>query len=72
MDTDNSLPFGGFAKTVESVMPTGEITDTGDARQHDFPWAEGEQGADQRSVHLNWRVPVKGTVRYQVRMDDTI
>ena len=72
MDTDTSLPFDGIAKTVESVMPIGEITDVGDARQHDFPWSEGEQGADQRSVHLNWRVPVKGEVRYQVRMDDTI
>lgn len=72
MDTGSSLPFGGIARTVESVMPVGAITDTGDARQHDFPWAEGEQGADEKSVHLNWRVPVKGQVRYQVRMDQTI
>ena len=72
MDTDTSLPFGGFAKTVESVMPLGEITDSSDARRHDFPWSEGKQGADQRAVHLNWPVAVKGNVRYQVRMDDTV
>lgn len=70
MDTGETLPFDGVAKTVESVMPLGEITNAADNRQYDFPWAEGEQGADLRSVHLNWRVAVKGSVRYQVRMDE--
>jgi hypothetical protein len=71
VNTETALPFGGRAKTVESVMPAGAITDAADARVHDFPWAEGEQGADLRSVHLNWSRPVKGQVRYQVRMDQT-
>lgn len=71
MDTGDRLPFGGRAKSVESVMPQGATTDVGQNRQHDFPWSEGEKGADRRSVHLNWRVPVKGRVRYQVRMDQT-
>ncbi|WP_296423318.1 glycosyl hydrolase family 28-related protein [Yoonia sp.] len=71
MDTGTYLPFGGRARFVDAVMPQGAITDAGDVRTHDFPWAEGEQGANLRSVHLNWRVPVKGTVRYQVRMDET-
>ncbi len=71
MDTRTALPFEGRAKTVESVMPDGAITNTGGVRIHDFPWAEGEQGADLQSVHLNWSTPVKGRVRYQVRMDIT-
>ncbi len=72
MQTGDSLPFQGVAKTVESVTPMGQITNASDNRQYDFPWAEGEQGADLRSVHLNWPVAVKGSVRYQVRMDETV
>ena len=72
LDTGTKLPFGGRAKYVEAVMPEGAITEASGARAHDLPWAEGEKGADLRSVHLNWRVPVKGTIRYQVRMDDPI
>lgn len=71
MNTQTALPFGGHAKTVENVVPAGAITDVGGVRVHDFPWSEGEQGADLRSVHLNWSRPVKGQVRYQVRMDQT-
>jgi hypothetical protein len=69
MDTATNLPFGGRAKTVESVVPVGAITRSGGTRVHEFPWAEGEKGANLRSVHLNWATAVKGQVRYQVRMD---
>ncbi len=71
MQTDTALPFDGRALTVESVMPMGAITDTGDNRVHDLPWSEGAQGSDFRDVHLNWSTAVKGQVRYQVRMDQT-
>ncbi|MCK0095190.1 right-handed parallel beta-helix repeat-containing protein [Yoonia sp. F2084L] len=71
MQTDTALPFDGRALTVESVMPMGAITDTGENRVHDLPWSEGAQGSDFRDVHLNWSTAVKGQVRYQVRMDQT-
>ncbi|MDP5085980.1 MAG: right-handed parallel beta-helix repeat-containing protein [Yoonia sp.] len=71
MQTDTALPFDGRALTVESVMPVGQITDTNNARIHDLPWAEGERGSSMRDVHLNWSRPVKGQVRYAVRMDQT-
>ena len=71
METGTYRPFGGRARCVDAVMPEGAITDAANARVHDFPWAEGEKGANLRSVHLNWRVPVKGQVRYQVRTDET-
>ncbi len=69
MDTDTYLPFGGRALHVESVVPEGAITNSGGSRVYDFPWAVGERGSDLRSVQVNWSQPVKGTVRYQVRMD---
>jgi hypothetical protein len=69
LETRDALPFEGFAKTVEQVMPEGAITDNGGSPVFDLPWSRGEQGADLRSVHLNWSRPVKGNVRYAVRMD---
>jgi hypothetical protein len=71
METATALPFAGRALTVESVMPDGAITNAGNTRVHDLPWAEGEQGSSLRDVHLNWSQPVKGQVRYSVRMDQT-
>lgn len=71
METDTALPFAGRALTVESVMPDGAITNAGNTRVHDLPWAEGEQGSSLRDVHLNWGQAVKGQVRYSVRMDQT-
>lgn len=71
METATALPFAGRALTVETVMPDGAITNAGNTRVHDLPWAEGEQGSSLRDVHLNWSQPVKGQVRYSVRMDQT-
>lgn len=69
MQTRDALPFGGTAMLVEQVMPQGAITDTGNAAVFDLPSAVGAQGTDGRSVHLQWSRPVKGAVRYGVRMD---
>ena len=69
MQTRNALPFDGSALLVEQVMPQGAVTDLSGAPVFDLPWSEGEQGADLRSVHLQWSRPVKGSVRYAVRMD---
>lgn len=67
--TGSALPFDGQALMVESVMPTGAITDADETSVHDLPWSEGSQGSDLRNVHLNWSQAVKGLVRYAVRMD---
>ncbi|MBQ2262683.1 MAG: right-handed parallel beta-helix repeat-containing protein [Loktanella sp.] len=69
IDTGTALPFGGRARQIDSVMPAGAITTTANQRLQELPWAEAEQGANLRSVHLNWSRAVRGSVRYQVRMD---
>ena len=71
IDTRSALPFDGYARTVESVMPQGAITDSGGSAVFDLPWSEGEQGLDNREIHLHWSRPVSGSVRYAVRMDRT-
>lgn len=70
-DTGDVLPFGGRAKYVEQIVPVGAITDSGGTRVYSLPWTIGEKGADLRSVQLNWSQPVKGTIRYSVRSDET-
>jgi len=71
METRDALPFAGSALSVEQVMPEGAVTDDGGVPVFDLPWSRGAQGADLRNVHLHWSKPVKGTVRYAVRMDRT-
>ena len=71
LETRNALPFKGYALSVESMMPTGLVTNASGASVHDLPWSLSEQGSDRRDVHLNWGSAVKGRVRYGVRMDQT-
>ena len=71
LETRNALPFKGYALSVESMMPTGPVTNASGASVHDLPWFLSEQGSDRRDVLLNWGSAVKGRVRYGVRMDQT-
>ncbi|SFS21749.1 glycosyl hydrolase family 28-related protein [Yoonia litorea] len=71
METRAALPFAGVARSVEHVMPAGPVTDNGGVPVFDLPWSRGEEGPDGRDVHLHWSKPVKGAVRYAVRMDAT-
>ena len=71
LGTRNALPFKGYALSVESMMPTGPVTNASGASVHDLPWSLSEQGSDRRDVLLNWGSAVKGRVRYGVRMDQT-
>ncbi|MEO1641210.1 MAG: glycosyl hydrolase family 28-related protein [Pseudomonadota bacterium] len=71
VETGTALPFDGYAMSVKSIMPQGAVTNASEAAVFDLPWAEGRQGSDQRDVALHWSQPVKGDVRYSVRMDQT-
>jgi hypothetical protein len=39
MDTGQALPFGGRARHVDFVMPSGAITTAANATIRDLPWA---------------------------------
>ena len=71
LETRAALPFDGQAMIVEGVMAQGRISDASGAAVFDLPWSEAAQGPSQRDIRLNWSKPVKGTVRYSVRMDQT-
>ena len=63
------LPFGGWARTVEAVVPQGMITGPSGERRTDQPYVEVEQGAAKQNVTLNWLAPSKGKVQVTIRMD---
>ncbi|WP_108851348.1 glycosyl hydrolase family 28-related protein [Albidovulum aquaemixtae] len=63
------LPLGGWARTVEAMVPQGAITGPAGERRSDMPYVDVEQGAQKQNVTLNWLAASKGKVRVSVRMD---
>ena len=67
-----NLPFGGWAQTVESVVPTDQILTAANAGHFGIPYVKTKFGTFSDHVQLNWGLPVKGTVAVTMRMDDPI
>src|SRR5690606_13601471 len=63
------LPFGGWARAVESLVAEGMISGAANERRSDMPYVQIEQGASKQDVTLNWAAAAKGRVRVMVRMD---
>lgn len=64
------LPFGGWARNVESVVAEGMITNASGGRVSVMPFVAVEQGSARQNVMLNWPEPAKGRVHVRVRMDN--
>lgn len=64
------LPFGGWARAVESVIPRGPITDASGVEVFALPHVEVEAGPNRDLVRLGWPAPVQGAVTLLVRMDN--
>ncbi len=64
------LPFKAYAQTVESVIPTGAVTDAGGNNHFGMPFYQAKQGPDKDRVNLKWGTAVKGKVTMRVRIDD--
>lgn len=63
------LPFQGWAKSVQSVILEGPVTDASGTRVDAMPWVQTFIGSTKRQVRLNWSTPVKGKVCLFARMD---
>ena len=72
VDADLVLPFRGWARTIESVVPVDAISDTGGDPVYDAPWVDPEFGDDRRQFRVIFRNDVTGTVRASVRMDNPL
>ncbi|WP_085837501.1 glycosyl hydrolase family 28-related protein [Aquimixticola soesokkakensis] len=72
LDASAYLPFGGNARTVESVMPEGAIKNASNANVFSHPYVVNNYGTTAKLTQLNWSEPVKGTVNVIIRADKPI
>ncbi len=64
------LPFGGWARRVESAVAEGMVTGPANLRVSEMPYALTSQGGAKQDVTLNWSAPAKGRMHVRVRMDN--
>ncbi|MDP3338867.1 glycosyl hydrolase family 28-related protein [Frigidibacter sp.] len=64
------LPFGGWARNVESVVAEGMITTASGARVSEMPFVQVEQGTSKQEVRVNWSAACKGRMQIKVRVDN--
>jgi hypothetical protein len=68
-----ALPFGGFARTVQAVVPLAPVETAAPVTlRHDMPQAQVEQGPQRRLVNLRWPVAVRGRATVTVRVDNPV
>lgn len=69
VDTDNRLPFNGYAMGVEGLVTTTRPRDAGNVTQYTMPYTQSEQGASKDRINVVWPEPMLGDVTVTIRMD---
>ena len=69
VDCAPNLPFGGYARNVESVQPIGAIRDSSNGVRHVQPYVNLKKGANDDQIEVVWDQPLRGEVAVKVRMD---
>ena len=69
VDTAGRLPFEGYARFVESVMPIGALTAVGGGRVYELPYSEVRVGPNEDQINLRFGTACKGEVQVRVRCD---
>ncbi|PZX06106.1 glycosyl hydrolase family 28-related protein [Celeribacter halophilus] len=72
LDPSGYLPFGGWARVVESVVFRNALTDASDNAVFTTPYATVNYGAGSNQILLSFEEAVKGTVNLVTRMDRPI
>ncbi|WP_347267271.1 right-handed parallel beta-helix repeat-containing protein [Paracoccus sp. (in: a-proteobacteria)] len=65
-----ALPFNGWARKVESLVATSQLTNSANGRVSEMPWVQTELGTTRKQIAINWGVPTKGSIGLRVRMDN--
>ncbi|MFY0596687.1 MAG: right-handed parallel beta-helix repeat-containing protein [Cognatishimia sp.] len=68
VNTDGQLPFGGQARTVESVVTTGRLRTSNNQTRWTVPYVDLQQGTNGDQLRLNWEEPLHGEVTMRVSM----
>lgn len=69
-DASAYLPFGGWARNVETLLAEGPITNASGGVVSSSPYVKVEQGTSKRLVTVNWAEPAKGRMNLKIRMDN--
>lgn len=68
-DASAYLPFGGWARNVESLVAVGAITNAAGTRVTAMPFITAEQGTSKKLVNVTWPEAAKGKINLVIRMD---
>jgi hypothetical protein len=66
------LPFNGWVRTVESVVPNGPIRDDTGGIYYGAPYYRAQQGPNKDWARLYWEKPVAGAVTMRLRIDNPV
>lgn len=66
------LPFGGYARFVDSIVLDGPLTNAGGTPVFQTPYVTDNLGTNNSETRFTFGTAVKGRLRYQVRMDNPL
>ena len=69
LDFSAYLPFNGWTRTVEAIVPVNKISAVGGAAVHNMPYATLNYGPSSNQVRLTFGAACTGTVQVVARMD---
>ncbi|NIY96292.1 right-handed parallel beta-helix repeat-containing protein [Salipiger sp. HF18] len=70
VDTEDRLPFGGYAMEVDTLVTRSRPRTSGNITSHAMPYTSTREGAAQDQVHVIWPEPILGDITMTVRMDN--
>lgn len=69
VSTNETLPFGGYAREVDSIMSQGGVRNASNVRIYDLPYAQVQKGSRKDEVWLTWGGAYKGNMAVNIRTD---
>ena len=69
ISTGEKLPFGGWARTVSSVVMETPPRDSSDTIRHEMPYVNVQEGVNNDQVRLRWPQATRGRALVTVRVD---
>ncbi len=69
VETGNKLPFGGYARGVDSIVLTSRLRNTANVSEWFMPYVATKQGGQKDRVHVIFPEDVRGDLDIAVRMD---
>ena len=69
VQANGGLPFGAWARAIDSVVARGKIRNAASVVRHSAPYARLEEGPDRDRVILVWDEAMRGEVIATIRID---